>query len=106
VQHQQPQANTGLSLEDLMKQLTTHTMQFEQNMSTTIEDLKMQMGQMATTLNELKQQNSGAIPVQPVSNPLGNVSVITLRNGREVESNKKEDSIKQKLSNSDEKSDS
>jgi len=64
------------------------------------------MGQMATALNELKQQNSGTIPAQLVSNPLGNVSAISLRNEREVESSNKEDSIRQKLSNSDEKSDS
>ena len=40
-------------------------------------------------MNELKQQNSGVIPSQLGVNRLGNVSVITRRTGKEIESGDK-----------------
>jgi len=46
--------------------MAANNIQFEQNISATVQDLKMQMGRMATTINELKQQKSGAIPSQAV----------------------------------------
>ena len=35
-------------------------------------------------MNQLQQQGSGNIPAQPIINPKGNASVITLRSGREL----------------------
>ena len=66
-----------------MKQIATSNIQFQQNVSATIQDLQTQIGQLATTINQLKQ-GSGNIPAQPIINPKGNMSVITLRSGREL----------------------
>jgi len=67
-----------------MKQMATSNIQFQQNVSATILDLQTQIGQLVTTVNQLQQQGSGNIPAQPIINPKGNVSVITLRSGREL----------------------
>ncbi|KAK7315782.1 hypothetical protein VNO77_34357 [Canavalia gladiata] len=39
------------SLDDLMKQLATNNLQFQHNVSSTIQDLQTQIGQLATTVN-------------------------------------------------------
>jgi len=41
----------------------------ETSLEATIQDLKTQIGQLATTVNELVEQKSGSIPAQPVINP-------------------------------------
>ncbi|RDX82172.1 hypothetical protein CR513_37069, partial [Mucuna pruriens] len=52
---QQPlqQNNSSPSLEDLVKHMTTINFQFQQNMTTTIQDLQTQIGQLATIVNQL-----------------------------------------------------
>ena len=67
-----------------MKQMATKNIQFQQNMGATIQDLQTLIGQLATTINLLQQQGSSNIPAQQIINPKGNVSVITLRSGREL----------------------
>ena len=67
-----------------MKQMATKNIKFQQNVSATIQDLQTQIGQLATTVNQLQQQGSGNIPTQPTINPKGNVSAITLRSAREL----------------------
>ena len=64
--------------------MATRNIQFQQNVSATFQDLQTQIGQLATTVNQLQQQGSGNIPAQPIINPKGNESVITLRSGREL----------------------
>ncbi|RDY03416.1 hypothetical protein CR513_12995, partial [Mucuna pruriens] len=59
-------------------------MQFQQNMSATIQDLKMQIRQLATTVSHLQSTGSGNLPSQIILNPRGNVNVVTLRSGREL----------------------
>jgi len=53
-------------------------------MSATIQDLQTQIGQLATTINQLQQQGFGNIPAQPTINPKGNVNAITLTSGKEL----------------------
>ena len=67
-----------------MKQMATNNIQFQQNVSATIQDLQTQIGQLATTVNQLQQQGPGNIPAQPIINPKGNMSAITLRSGRKL----------------------
>ena len=66
-----------------MKQMATNNIQFQQNVSGTIQELHTQIGQLATTVNQLQEQGSGNISAQPIINPKGNVSVITLRSDKE-----------------------
>ena len=67
-----------------MKQMTTNNIQFQQNVSATIQDLQTQIGQLATTVNQLQQQGSSNIPAQTIINPKGNMSAITFRSGGEL----------------------
>ncbi|RDX89788.1 hypothetical protein CR513_28436, partial [Mucuna pruriens] len=54
-------------------------MQFQQNMTATIQDLKMQIGQLANT-----SAGSSNLPSQTIPNPRGNASAMTLRSGKEL----------------------
>ena len=67
-----------------MKQMATSNIQFQQHVSATIQDQQTQIRQLATTVNQLQQQGYSNIPAQPIINPKGNVSVITLRSGKEL----------------------
>ena len=67
-----------------MKQMVTNNIQFQQNVSATIQDLQTQIGQLATTVKQMQQQSSGNILAQLIINPQGNVCVITLRSGKEL----------------------
>ena len=44
-------SSSGASLEELMKQMATNNIQFQHNVSATIQDLQTQIGQLATTIN-------------------------------------------------------
>ncbi|RDX84232.1 hypothetical protein CR513_34747, partial [Mucuna pruriens] len=83
------------SLEDLMKQLATSklefqqsmnssNMQFQQNMSVTIQDLKTQATKNQL-INHHQLAGSKNLPSQTILNPRGNVSVVSLRSGRELQ---------------------
>ncbi|RDX99158.1 hypothetical protein CR513_17839, partial [Mucuna pruriens] len=48
----QPQQNSSL-IEDLVKQMSECKLQFQQNITTTIYDLKMQVGQMADMVSQM-----------------------------------------------------
>ena len=84
---QQPDqtANSGMSLEDIIKSLVINTLQFQQETRASVQSLENQMGQMATAINRLEAQSSGKLPSQTVVNPRENVSAIVLRSGKEVE---------------------
>ena len=56
-----------------MKQMATKNIKFQQNVSATIQDLQTQIGQLATTVNQLQQQGSGNIPAQLIISPKGNI---------------------------------
>ncbi|RDX70781.1 hypothetical protein CR513_49935, partial [Mucuna pruriens] len=79
-QERPPMQGNSPSLEDLMKQLATSNlefqqsvsssnMQFQQNMTATIQDLKMQIGQLVNT-----SAGSSNLPSQTIPNPRGNAS--------------------------------
>ncbi|RDX74545.1 hypothetical protein CR513_45696, partial [Mucuna pruriens] len=55
-------------------------MEFQQNMSTTIQDLKTQLGQLANF-----SAGSENLPSQIIPNPRGNASVLSLRSGKELQ---------------------
>ncbi|RDX57704.1 hypothetical protein CR513_63033, partial [Mucuna pruriens] len=59
-------------------------MQFQQNMTATIQDLKTQIGQLANTVSQLQSAGSSNLPSQTIPNPRGNASVVTLRSGKEL----------------------
>ena len=67
-----------------MKQITTSNIQFQKNVSATIQDLQTQIGQLATTVSQLQQQGSGNTLAQPIINPKENVNAITLKSDREL----------------------
>ncbi|RDY07915.1 hypothetical protein CR513_07915, partial [Mucuna pruriens] len=53
-------------------------------MTATIQDLKMQIGQLATTVSQLQSAGSSNLPSQTIPNPKGNASAVTLRSGKEL----------------------
>ncbi|RDX84351.1 hypothetical protein CR513_34614, partial [Mucuna pruriens] len=59
-------------------------MQFEQNVTATIQDLKTQIGQLASIVSQLQSAGSSNLPSQTIPNPRGNASVVTLRSGKEL----------------------
>ncbi|RDY02631.1 hypothetical protein CR513_13884, partial [Mucuna pruriens] len=59
-------------------------MQFQQHMTTTIQDLKMQIGQLENTVSQIQLAGSSNLPSQIIPNPRGNASVVTLRSGKEL----------------------
>ncbi|RDX70536.1 hypothetical protein CR513_50214, partial [Mucuna pruriens] len=94
-QQRTPTQDNSPSLEDLMKQLaasniefqqsvSSSNLQFQQNMTATIQDLKMQIGQLANTVSELQSAGSSSLPSQPIPNPRGNANAVTLRSGKEL----------------------
>ncbi|RDY04188.1 hypothetical protein CR513_12128, partial [Mucuna pruriens] len=67
------------SLEDLVKQMTMNNIQFQENVSATMQDSQTQIGQLATT-----SKGFGQIPSQTILNPEENMSDITLRSDKEL----------------------
>ncbi|RDX69932.1 hypothetical protein CR513_50885, partial [Mucuna pruriens] len=61
-QQMTPQPNSS-SMEDLVKQILECNLQFQQNITVTIHDLKMQVGQLVDT-----SAGFGSIPLQTISN--------------------------------------
>ncbi|RDY12546.1 hypothetical protein CR513_02640, partial [Mucuna pruriens] len=81
-QRRMPPQGCSPSLEDLMKQLATTKHEFQQyaipiEYECTIQDLKMQIGQLANT-----SVGSNNLPSQTIPNPRWNASALTLRSGK------------------------
>ncbi|XVF69594.1 hypothetical protein PTKIN_Ptkin11bG0093600 [Pterospermum kingtungense] len=72
-------------LEDIIKSLTNNTLQFQQKIKPSIQNLNNQMRQIATTASRLEAQSSGKLPSQKMVNPKENVSAMVLRSGKMVE---------------------
>ncbi|RDX93101.1 hypothetical protein CR513_24672, partial [Mucuna pruriens] len=107
-----PQPVQESSLEDLMKQLAMNNiqfqknvfatqqpmqqpnsspsliqqnnMQFQQNIIATMQELTTQIGQLATTINQLQFEDFGQVPSQAILNPQENISDITVRCGMKL----------------------
>ncbi|XP_073137123.1 uncharacterized protein [Henckelia pumila] len=83
---QRPQIPTpGESLENIVQNLATNTLAFQQDTRTSIQNLNTQMGQLAAAISKLEAQNSSRLPSQTVVNLKENVSAITLRSGKELQ---------------------
>ncbi|RDY10037.1 hypothetical protein CR513_05502, partial [Mucuna pruriens] len=65
--------------------MAANNMEFQQNMSATIQDLKTQVGQLANSVSQLQSTGSGNLPSQTIPNPRGNASVVSLRSGKELQ---------------------
>ncbi|RDX91635.1 hypothetical protein CR513_26357, partial [Mucuna pruriens] len=53
--------------EDLVKQMATNNIQFQQNMNATIQDLQTEIGQLATIVNQLQSNGSRHLPSQIIT---------------------------------------
>ena len=58
----EPTQNSSTSLEDLVKALSTNTIQFQQQTKASIRNLEAQMGQMASIISQLQLRDSGKLP--------------------------------------------
>ena len=77
-------ATSTTQLQQETRSLVTSTAQFQQETRSRMKNLETQISHMATAINRLESQVFGKLPSQPEPNPK-NVSVMTLRNGKEVE---------------------
>ncbi|XP_027090181.2 uncharacterized protein [Coffea arabica] len=77
-------SNSGDSLEDIVKSLTTSIAQFQQETRSGMKNLETQISYMTTAINRLESQVFEKLPSQLETNPK-NVSAMTLRSGKEVE---------------------
>ncbi|RDX91490.1 hypothetical protein CR513_26523, partial [Mucuna pruriens] len=77
---QQPvqQPNSSPSL------IQQNNMQFQQNIIVTIQELTTQIGQLATTINQLQFEDFGQVPSQAILSPQENISDITMRSDMEL----------------------
>ncbi|RDY05554.1 hypothetical protein CR513_10600, partial [Mucuna pruriens] len=53
-------------------------------MTATIQDLKMQIGQLANSMSQLQSAGSNNLPSQTIPNLRGNASAVILRSGKEL----------------------
>jgi hypothetical protein len=97
-------------LREMMKTLASNIvtlqkniMSFQHEMRSSIHNLEKQMGQVASSVRKLEAQINGKLPAQAL-NPKGNVSVIMLRSGKELQEQRlkqiemeEEEEIKTKL---------
>ena len=74
-----------MSLEEIVKSLATNTQQFQQETTTSINQLENQISQLATSVSRLEAQSFGKLPYKTIVNPWENVSAITLRSGKEID---------------------
>ncbi|XP_051138981.1 uncharacterized protein LOC127256816 [Andrographis paniculata] len=72
---QAPTSNSNPSLEDLVKSMATSTLQFQQEIKSTVNKLQGQINQVSEEVKHLRER--GKWPAQPEPNP-ANVSAITI----------------------------
>ncbi|XP_073132354.1 uncharacterized protein [Henckelia pumila] len=80
-----PVFNTSEYLENIVKDLATHTLQFQQETRANIQNLNTQVGQLTTALNRLEAKNSSGLNSKTVVNTKENICAITLKNDKELE---------------------
>ncbi|RDX94721.1 hypothetical protein CR513_22857, partial [Mucuna pruriens] len=59
---------------EFQQSVSSSNMQFQENMTATIQDLKTQIGQLANTVSQLQSAGSSNLPSQSIPNPRGNAS--------------------------------
>nr|XP_027118748.1 uncharacterized protein LOC113735992 [Coffea arabica] len=90
-----PPPQSGSSTDEMLKQMMTTMaqnqqrteaaiMQNQQKTDSEMQDIRNQIGQLATRMNRLESQNQGKLPSQPELNPK-NVSAMILRSGKEIQ---------------------
>nr|XP_027090526.1 uncharacterized protein LOC113711567 [Coffea arabica] len=90
-----PPPQSGSSTDEMLKQMMTTMaqnqqrteaaiMQNQQKTDSEMQDIRNQIGQLATRMNRWESQNQGKLPSQPELNPK-NVSAMTLRSGKEIQ---------------------
>ncbi|XP_051141737.1 uncharacterized protein LOC127258787 [Andrographis paniculata] len=79
---QAPTSNSSPSLEDLVKSMVTSTLQFQQEMKSTVEKLQGQINQVSEEVRQLRER--GKWLAQPEPNP-ANVSAITICSDTKIE---------------------
>ncbi|RDX62048.1 hypothetical protein CR513_59658, partial [Mucuna pruriens] len=70
---------------EFQQTMSSSNLKFQQNMSAIIQDLKMQVGQLANSVSQLQSVGSGNLPSQPIPNSRGNASVVSPRSGKELQ---------------------
>ncbi|RDX98033.1 hypothetical protein CR513_19113, partial [Mucuna pruriens] len=68
-----------------MQPMAMNNIQFQENVFATSQNLQTQVGQLATTMNQLQSKGFGQIPCQTILSPQVNMSDITLRSGKELQ---------------------
>ncbi|RDY01966.1 hypothetical protein CR513_14644, partial [Mucuna pruriens] len=69
---------------EFQQSVSSSNMQFHQNKTATIQDLKTQIGQLGNTVSQLQSAGSSNLPSQTILNPRGNASAVTLRSRKEL----------------------
>ncbi|RDY12871.1 hypothetical protein CR513_02301, partial [Mucuna pruriens] len=67
--------------------MSSSNIQCQQNMNTTIQNLKMQIGQLANIVSHLQSAGSNNLPSQTIPNSRGNASALALRTDSEPNTN-------------------
>nr|KAJ0206547.1 hypothetical protein LSAT_V11C500274310 [Lactuca sativa] len=94
------QANSfSVSLEDIVKNLTTSTQAFQNETRYSIKNLEQQMSQLATFVCRLESQ--GKLPRHTENILKHNVSVISLRSGKSYENPRKSELKKEDVEESE-----
>ena len=77
-------SNSGITLEDIFKMLTSNIVQFQQETRPNIQNLKNLVSQLAIVVNRLEAKVDGRLPLQLEVN-LKDVNAMTLRRSKEIE---------------------
>nr|AFM95209.1 hypothetical protein [Cynara cardunculus var. scolymus] len=80
--NQATSSGSGMSLEDIVKNLATNTLQFQQKTEASIQNLGAQMTQLATAVSRLESR--GKLPSQTETPPKLNVSMMTLKSEKKA----------------------
>ncbi|XP_042387373.1 uncharacterized protein LOC121979449 [Zingiber officinale] len=68
----------------------THSIQQQQRTDAALQNIERQVSQLVSAQGQTQLQTPSQLPSQTIPNPRGNVSAITLRNGKSVSENKQE----------------
>ncbi|RDY08458.1 Retrovirus-related Pol polyprotein from transposon 17.6, partial [Mucuna pruriens] len=82
LEFQQTMSSSNMQFQQTM---SSSNLQFQQNMSAIVQDLKTQVDQLANSVSQLQSVGFGNLPSQPIPNPRGNTSVVSVRSGKELQ---------------------
>ncbi|XP_074297793.1 uncharacterized protein LOC141628568 [Silene latifolia] len=73
-----------MSIKEMIRALTISVTRDRAENNQNFKNLENQVSQFATAVNRLEAKQSGSLPSQTIPNPRENVSVVSLRNGRQL----------------------